>query len=75
MRKHFRHDWLIERATYADGDMNIIWGFAYVELQWPPKFSCLRFRQDGLPIRRFDLGPIRVGWGQTHEWFCFDKED
>lgn len=73
VRRGLRHDWLVARHDYEDGDTNIIWGFAYVEWIWPPRARRQWFRHDGLPIRRLEIGPIAVGWGKTHEWFCFDS--
>jgi len=64
-----RHNWIVDRFDYDDGDTNIIWGFAYVEAIWPFRMRCQWYRSDGLPIRRLEFGLIAIGWGQTHEWF------
>lgn len=72
VRRWLRHAWLVERHDYENGDVNITWGFAYIEatsfkvgVQW--------FYYDGLPVRRIALGWIAFGWGETHEWFCCDS--
>jgi len=71
VRRWLRHDWLVERHDYDDGDVNITWGFAYIEtisfevgVQW--------WKHDGLPVRRISLGWIAIGWGKAHKWFCCD---
>lgn len=70
VRRWLRHDWLVERHDYEDGDVNITWGFAYIEAT-PFKVGVQWFRHDGLPVRRIAFGWFAVGWGKTHEWFCF----
>lgn len=70
-----RHDWLVQRFDYEDGDTNIIWGFAYIATRQQFSLKFVRFRHDGLPIRMLNLGWLTIGWGQTHEWFCCDKEE
>jgi len=67
--KCFQHCWLVDRHDFADGDSNIVWGYLYIELQWPLRVKYQSFFQDGLPIRRVDCGPIAVGYSKTHEWF------
>ena len=70
VRRWLRHDWMVERFDFQDGDTNIIWGFAYIEAVWPPRVGWQWFHHDGLPIRRIEVGILAIGWGQTHEWFC-----
>lgn len=74
-RHMLRHDWLVERTDYADGDVNIVWGSAYIDLQWPPRFGWVSFYHDGLPIRRLDLGPVALGYCKTHEWIGCGAEE
>ena len=63
-----QHKWIVERSETEDLT-NIIWGFVFIEWNKTFNFGWFYFDYDGLPMRRIELGPIAIGWGQNHEWF------